>query len=43
MVRAIDATALKPVIDCTFPLEEIAGAFRHQEAGKHFGNICLSI
>lgn len=43
MVRAIDATGLKPVIDCTFPLEEIAGAFRHQEAGKHFGKICLSI
>jgi NADPH:quinone reductase-like Zn-dependent oxidoreductase len=43
MMRAIDATGLKPVIDCTFPLEDIADAFRHQAAGKHFGKICLSI
>ncbi|MBA6117081.1 MULTISPECIES: zinc-dependent alcohol dehydrogenase family protein [Pseudomonas] len=43
MIRAIDANGIKPVIDRTFALEEIADAFRHQAAGKHFGKVCLSI
>ncbi|ACC75411.1 NAD(P)-dependent alcohol dehydrogenase [Paraburkholderia phymatum] len=43
MIRAIDANGLKPVIDRTYPLDEIADAFRHQAAGKHFGKVCLSI
>jgi NADPH:quinone reductase-like Zn-dependent oxidoreductase len=43
MVRAIDTIGLKPVIDTTFELADIAEAFRHQEAGKHFGKVCLSI
>ncbi|WP_163557985.1 NAD(P)-dependent alcohol dehydrogenase [Halomonas sp. NO4] len=41
MIRAIEASGVKPVIDATFGLEEIAEAFRHQEAGRHFGKICL--
>ena len=41
MVRAINSTGLKPVIDSRFKLDEIADAFRHEEAGKHFGKICL--
>jgi NADPH:quinone reductase-like Zn-dependent oxidoreductase len=43
MIRAIDANGIKPIIDRTFPLADIAGAFRYQEAGKHFGKVCLSI
>ncbi|WP_439893414.1 zinc-dependent alcohol dehydrogenase family protein (plasmid) [Ralstonia sp. 25C] len=43
MVRAIEATGMKPVIDQTFPLDEIAQAFAHQAAGKHFGKLCLSV
>ena len=43
MIRAIDANGIKPVIDSTFALDEIADAFRHQAAGKHFGKVCLSI
>jgi len=31
------------VIDQTFALEEIADALRHEEAGAHFGKICLQI
>lgn len=40
-VRAIDATGLKPVLDKSFPLAEIAAAFRLQASGKHFGKIVL--
>ncbi|MFI0471954.1 NAD(P)-dependent alcohol dehydrogenase [Halomonas sp. HMF6819] len=42
MIRAIEASNLRPVIDHEFGLEEIGDAFRHQESGKHFGKICLS-
>lgn len=41
MVRAIEANKIKPVIDKSFPLEDIAAAFRHQESNQHFGKICL--
>ena len=43
MVRALEASDMRPVIDRTFALEEIADAFRHQESQKHFGKICLGI
>lgn len=41
MVRAIDATGIKPVIDRSFSLDEIVAAFKYQESNKHFGKICL--
>lgn len=43
LVRGLNASNIKPVIDSTYPLEKIADAFRHQESQKHFGKICLSI
>jgi NADPH:quinone reductase-like Zn-dependent oxidoreductase len=43
MIRAIAANGIKPVIDSTFPLTDIAAAFRHQESQQHFGKICLAI
>ena len=42
-VRAIESSGLKPEIDKTFPMAEIADAFRYEESGKHFGKICLTI
>ncbi|MFL9895183.1 zinc-dependent alcohol dehydrogenase family protein [Paraburkholderia sp. RL17-381-BIF-C] len=42
MIRGIDATGVKPIIDSSYPLDEIADAFRHQASGKHFGKVCLS-
>lgn len=41
MIRAIEISGLRPVIDRRFALDEIADAFRHQEGQKHFGKICL--
>lgn len=41
MIRAIDANGMRPVIDRTFPLDDIVAAFRHQESNQHFGKICL--
>ncbi|WAJ28541.1 zinc-dependent alcohol dehydrogenase family protein [Antarcticirhabdus aurantiaca] len=41
MVRGLEATGIRPVIDRSFPLEGIADAFRHEESGRHFGKICL--
>jgi NADPH:quinone reductase-like Zn-dependent oxidoreductase len=40
-VRALEAMKIRPVIDRTFPLEQIADAFRYEESGRHFGKICL--
>lgn len=42
-VRALETTGIRPVIDSTFPLDQLAAAFEHQGAGKHFGKIALSI
>lgn len=41
MVRALEATAIRPVIDRSFALEELADAFRYEASGQHFGKICL--
>jgi len=41
MIAAIEANGIKPVIDSTFPLDQIAAAFAHQISQQHFGKICL--
>ena len=41
LVRALEVLALKPVIDRSYPLEQLGDAFRYQESGQHFGKICL--
>lgn len=41
MIRAIEATGMKPVIDSNYPLDGIVDAFRYQESNRHFGKICL--
>lgn len=43
MIAAIEANGIKPVISDTFALENLADAFRHQEANKHFGKIAVEI
>lgn len=41
MVEALDALDLRPIIDKSFALDDIAAAFRVQAAGGHFGKIVL--
>lgn len=44
MVRAIEATGVRPVIDAQrFALDGLADAFRLQEKGGHFGKIVIDI
>jgi NADPH:quinone reductase-like Zn-dependent oxidoreductase len=40
-VAALEQTGLRPVIDRSFPLEQLADAFRFQESGGHFGKIAV--
>ncbi|MEQ9970193.1 NAD(P)-dependent alcohol dehydrogenase [Pectobacterium carotovorum] len=41
LVRALNVLPIRPVIDKRFPLVDLAEAFRLQQAGGHFGKICL--
>lgn len=43
MVAALEVAGIEPIIDSSYPLLEIADAFRHQESQQHFGKICLDI
>jgi NADPH:quinone reductase-like Zn-dependent oxidoreductase len=43
LIRAIDVAGYKPVLDKHFPLEDLAGAFRHQESNTHFGKIVVDV
>ncbi|TPW29535.1 zinc-dependent alcohol dehydrogenase family protein [Pararhizobium mangrovi] len=43
MVRALETIDVRPVIDSCFGLDRIADAFRHEEAGAHFGKIVLEL
>jgi NADPH:quinone reductase-like Zn-dependent oxidoreductase len=40
-IRAIDINGMKPVIDRSFALENLADAFRHQISNAHVGKICV--
>ncbi len=41
MVEFINRVGLKPVIDRSFAMEELADAFRYQASGAHFGKIVV--
>lgn len=43
MIRAVEAGGIKPFVDRTFPLAELADAFRYQESQKHFGKIGVEV
>lgn len=41
MVRAIELSGIKPVIDKSFSLAQLAESFRYQKTGQHFGKIVV--
>ncbi|WP_176594384.1 NAD(P)-dependent alcohol dehydrogenase [Sphingobium sp. EM0848] len=41
MIKALETSGIRPVIDSSFTLDRIADAFAHQASNKHFGKICL--
>ncbi len=43
MVTAIEVNGIQPVVSDVFAFDQLADAFRHQEAHGHFGKICVSI
>ncbi|HEY5072565.1 MAG TPA: NAD(P)-dependent alcohol dehydrogenase [Caulobacteraceae bacterium] len=43
MTRAIEANAIRPVIDKRFSLEQVRDAFETMKAGAHFGKIVLTM
>lgn len=43
MIDALDSMESRPVIDSTYPLEELADAFQYQKTGSHFGKIVIEI
>lgn len=43
MIRGLETTGIRPVIDKTFPLTGLADAFRYEEGAQHFGKICVEI
>ena len=43
MIDAIEANGIRPVLDKSFPLDQIAAAFAHQASQQHFGKIILTV
>jgi len=41
LVRGLNTTGIRPVIDRRFALADLAEAFRYEESNRHFGKICL--
>ncbi|EPX85292.1 zinc-dependent alcohol dehydrogenase family protein [Salipiger mucosus] len=42
-VAALEGLGIRPVVDRTFDLAQLADAFRYQESGDHFGKICVTM
>jgi NADPH:quinone reductase-like Zn-dependent oxidoreductase len=43
LIKFLAGNDIKPVIDRSFRLEELADAFRYEESGAHFGKIVIEI
>jgi len=43
MNRAVEANAIKPVIDKVFPFAEAKAAYHHMASGAHFGKIVVRV
>lgn len=43
LIRAVESWRIRPVLDRSFPLDQLADAFRYQESNRHFGKITVTI
>jgi NADPH:quinone reductase-like Zn-dependent oxidoreductase len=43
MIRAIEVNRLKPVMDRSFPLDQIVAAFEYYQTQRHFGKVTIDI
>ncbi len=43
MNRAIEANGMEPVVDRTFSFDEVQEAYQYQDAGKHHGNVVITV
>ncbi|MCB2079162.1 MAG: NAD(P)-dependent alcohol dehydrogenase [Novosphingobium sp.] len=43
LVSLVEMHSLRPIIDRTFPIEELGEAFRYQLTGQHLGKIAVTI
>ncbi|WP_336021603.1 zinc-dependent alcohol dehydrogenase family protein [Halobellus salinisoli] len=43
MTKAIEATGMEPVVDRVFDFDEAREAYRYAEAGRHRGNVVVSV
>lgn len=41
LCRAVEHHALRPVVDRTWPFDQVAGAFEHLASGAHVGKVCI--
>jgi len=39
---ALERTGVRPVLDRSFPLDQLADAFRYQANGVHFGKVVVA-
>lgn len=43
MIDALENSNMKPHVDATYALTDLATAFEYQSAGKHIGKICIAL
>jgi NADPH:quinone reductase-like Zn-dependent oxidoreductase len=43
LVRAVEAHALRPIVDRVFPWADARAALEHLQAGAHVGKVCLEL
>jgi len=43
MCDAIDLNKMRPVIDRTFPFDQVSAAFAHMASGARFGKVAIAV
>ena len=43
MIRAIEVNGIQPVIDQTYPLEQLAAAFEYNQSQRRLGKVAIEI